>query len=256
MAEKFNEAAVKKIERFQFWTLNGKGKVIGWFPIAKGMTYDNFIELHYDAKGVVIRIIETVEGYKNKVIRRPRFDAKGRIKYSERQGPDAGVNYRNNYEYDSNGLMVSRHEIDLDTDAMRWKINVKCDAKGNFLDQKYYGPEGDLKTHSVYEYNKNGRKTKQTKFLDGKEIGYFKFVLDEKDREVRRAWYSPDGDEKTSMLSTYNDLDLPIKTVFQDSNGVGKIAEISFTPQGKRIATQLKEKDGTLLKEMRILPDG
>lgn len=244
------------VKRFHFWVLSGKGYHVGRFPIADGIEPDEYCELHYNDKGVCVLIREIIKGYAQPLVRRPVFDAKGRIQYSDRDGPDEGTKLRNSYEYGPDGLLRARQETERSSGKLRFRIVSTYDANGWAREQQRFEADGRQTHRSVFEVDKEGYFTKETKYFEGVLKGHYIFRRDDKHREIAREWYGPDGKLLSSCTTRYADHDQPAEMMLKNPDGSLLIAVYTYDPRGKTVAVQLRDEKGKVIEEQRTLPGG
>lgn len=244
------------VKRFHFWVLSGKGYHVGRFPIADGIEPDEYCELHYNDKGVCVQIREFIKGYDQPLVRRPVFDAKGRMQYSDRDGPDEGTHLRNSYEYGPDGLLRARREAEREGDKLRWRIVSTYDANGWAREQKRYEADGKQTDHSVFEVDNEGYFTKETKYYGGVLKGHYVFRRDKQHREVAREWYDAKGKLLSSCTTRYGAHDLPEELLLKNPDGSLMSATHVYDAKGKTVSVTLKDGDGNVIEEQRMMPGG
>jgi hypothetical protein len=244
------------VKRFHFWILSGKGRHVGRFPIADSIEPDEYCELHYDDKGVCVLVREFIQGYAQPLVRKPTFDAQGRMKQSDRDGPDAETKLRNTYEYGPDGLLKARQETERATGQLRWRVLSKYDANGWAQEQQRFEADGKESQRSVFEVDAEGFFTKETKYAAGVLLGHYVFRRDAQHREVGREWHSAAGRIMTTCTTAYGEHDLPREMQLRNPDGSTHIATFTYDPRGKCVSLQVKDAKGKLLEEHRTLPDG
>lgn len=238
-----------RIERYMAWDLLGTGKVRGAWAIADRLQPESWIELHYDASGLLLGIREWLEGETQPVERRLTLDSAGRLVQSERTGPDPAVRNRNSYKYDARGMLCERQEVELATGTVHFRTLSKCNAQGVIIENAMHDGQGVLKERSVMEVDAHGRCLKETKYTgaQGMLIGHFVFVRDALGRETRRTWHDQSGRVHTVTDTQYDSDNRPVLVTLTVTGHEPRTMVMTYTPTGKKASVEVRDLRGKRL---------
>ena len=218
---------IGKKELYQEWELTGKGSYNFLWPVPSNHKPDVYIEVSYNTSGKVIEIQEWAEGITQPLVRKPTIE-KGRLIRSDYYDPAENRRGTNNYEYNKQGFLSGRYETDP-KDNLRFRIEIVCDNKGRFIEEKLLNYRKQLQSRHTYEYGPiHDRMIKESLFggKEGQELkGFFLRQYDGKEHMIRQAWHSEEGAELRAFVYTYDGYDYQASISIEE-NGVTTITSL------------------------------
>ncbi len=245
----------RTIQRFQTWELDGFGQIHGRWPIPKGQEPHNRVEL-FREDGLIVKIREFTEDSAKPMVRKPCFK-NGHLAYTDYIDPTARLKGRNRYAYGKDGLLRAREERDPKGN-LRFRVEIKCDDEGRFVQEKLHDNKGKLRERHVYEYA-GGKLSKDTVYkgragdvLDG----YFTFEHDAAGHVSKQTWHGPDGAERNAFSYTYDRFHRQVEMRVERDGAVASVARSEFDELGRRSTTEYTSGDGTKMGAETVTEDG
>jgi len=245
MAERPDIAQRKK---FQSWHLEPKGRIVGDWPLPDALEPSQYVELCYAADGQLLLIREHIEGQDAPLLRRPAFDG-GHLRRSDYKDPGTGLEGRNSYEYDARGLLCRRQET-TPKGALRFMIEVQCDASGRIVRQRLHDQKKRFKERIDYAYDAKGRRVKESFFRDAdgqQPSGHVEKRYDDRDRVTRQSWFDASGALVNTFLYAYDALDRVVELAIERAGQKTLASAYTFDAKGRRIRTVLTDAEGAEL---------
>lgn len=241
-------------ERYQVWELQGNGRYQFLWPIPQDHQPDQYIEVVYNAQGGVSAIHEWTEGTTKPLLREPSFDVNHRLIRSVYHDPGEGRRGINNYEYDERGFLCARFETDPQH-HLRFRVEMRCDAKGRLIEEKLFDHRMCLKSRHVYEYGAGNHLVTKESVFGGKQgqtlEGTITRSYDPQGRLIRQCWHHPDGSEKKSFSYRYDDQHYRIEMSIEEGGIKTVTSRFVRNEHGKKIETIfLDAQEGVLGREV------
>lgn len=243
-------------QRFQTWELDGFGQIKGIWQIPDGHEPHTYVELIRDGD-TVVKIREHAEDSAKPLIRKPVFK-NGHLAYTDYIDPTARLKGRNRYAYGKSGLLRAREERDP-KGKLRFKVEIRCDDKGRFTQEKLHDRLGRLKERHVYEYGSDGKICKDTVYKgeSGEALeGHFTFAHDDLGHLIRQAWHGADGIERSTFSYAYDEHHRQIEMRIERDGSVATTARTRFDDKGRRITTEYTSAKGSVIGTETVSDDG
>jgi thioredoxin-like negative regulator of GroEL len=232
-------------KRFQYWELSGQGRIVGQRPVPSDTTPAYYVELDLERSGRVVQVREYMEGHAAPLVRRPTYEREHVIS-SEYTDPIRGRQGTNFYEYDERGFLKRRFER-TPKGRVRFEVEIVCDDRGNFAEERLFDGHRRLKTRRTYQHDAHHRLLRETAYggPTGEELeGFFTFAHDKKGLVVRRAWHGPDGVERRAFTYAYDQHQRRISVGLEEAGEAAITLHKALGADGKVASTELLDARG------------
>ncbi len=236
------------VKRYQMWELNGRGQIVGRWPVPPEHKPDYYIEIEYDEKGVPRQTREWFRGYDKPLVRNLTIE-NGKLKESRYEDPVDNIQGTNHYVYDERGFLKERWETDP-KGRTRYRIEVKCDNRGRFSEEKLFDKLKRLVERHRYYYNPKGQLIKDEVYKgeDGTVLeGYSTFEYDSEGRVKKRTWHDAEGKELSSFAYKYDKFHRMTEVAILHNGKKSVASRFIYDREGKRERVEFLGEGGELL---------
>jgi hypothetical protein len=82
---------------------------------------------------------------------------------------------------------------------------LKYDSKGFLTETIIYDPEGKVQATFSYDYDNNGRRSKTSRFENGKLVNYYTYVYNEHGNKIKAERFNSSGEIEEYYIYEYDD---------------------------------------------------